>query len=637
MSNQHIVIGTAGHIDHGKTTLIKGLTGIETDTTAEEKRRGVSINLGFAYLDLPDGQRIGIVDVPGHERFVKNMLAGVAGINLVLLVIDANEGIMPQTREHLDILQLLGVKDFIVVLTKVGTVEEDLRQLVVEDIRETLSHTALADAPLIETDAVLGIGMAALKSEIYRRVTSIEKSLNESEPRLNIDRVFSVKGHGTIVTGTLIDGSLKVGADLVVYPSAKKTKIRSIQVHESAQEEAFAGQRTALNLTKLSLGDLKRGDVITVKNNVTPTWMIDVKLRALPSAERPLGLWNRVHIHLGTKEVLGRVVPLGAADIPPGGEGYVQLRLEEQVAVKQGDHLILRSYSPTVTIAGGIVLEANAEKHRRYNQDILESLHVKESGDFNLVLLDYLNKQAGFVTAKTMADYLNTSSLKINQSLETLLAKKKVVQVNQTFISSCQLKEISSAIYELLQDYHQKFPLRSGMSLEEVRSRFELRQREVEAILLLLEGQGVVKRSQGSIKLASFSVIFSAEQQAIKKRIETTLLEAGLAPPSLAELLANDPAATAVLETLVGDSVYYLNQETVIHMTVYHSALAQVQSFLAAHGTMTLGEFRDMMHTSRKYSKMFLEHLDELNVTKRLEDSRVLVEYEGLSMRKVME
>ncbi len=527
MSNQHIVIGTAGHIDHGKTTLIKGLTGIETDTTAEEKRRGVSINLGFAYLDLPDGQRIGIVDVPGHERFVKNMLAGVAGINLVLLVIDANEGIMPQTREHLDILQLLDVKEFIVVFTKVGTVEEDLRQLVVEDIRETLSPTVLADAPLIETDAVLGVGMAALKSEIYRRVTSIEKSLNESEPRLNIDRVFSVKGHGTIVTGTLIDGSLKVGADLVVYPSAKKTKIRSIQVHESAQEEAFAGQRTALNLTKLSLGDLKRGDVITVKNNVTPTWMIDVKLRVLPSAERPLGLWDRVHIHLGTKEVLGRVVPLGAADIPPGGEGYVQLRLEEQVAVKQGDHLILRSYSPMVTIAGGIVLEANAEKHRRYNQDILESLHVKESGDLTLVLLDYLNKQAGFVTVKTMADYLNTNSLKINQSLETLLAEKKVVQVNQTFIGSCQLKEISSAIYELLQDYHQKFPLRSGMSLEEVRSRFKLRQREVEAILLLLEEQGVVKRSQGSIKLASFSVVYSAEQQAIKKELRQLCLRQG--------------------------------------------------------------------------------------------------------------
>lgn len=626
MSTKNIVIGTAGHIDHGKTTLIKALTGIETDTTDEEKRRGLSINLGFAYLDLPEGERVGIVDVPGHERFVKNMLAGVAGINLVVLVIDANEGIMPQTREHLDILTLLGLKEFIIVLTKVGTVDQELRQLVLEEIQESLATTLLAEAPLVETDALLGIGLEELKTEIQRKVSAIKPTLNESEPRLNVDRAFSVKGHGTIVTGTLIDGPLRVGDELVVYPGDKKTKIRSIQVHESSQKQAFAGQRTALNLTKLSLADVKRGDVLTVKQNVEPTWMIDIKLTVLASADRALRIWDRVHLYLGTNEVLARVVPLGVEEITPGSQGYVQLRLEEQVAVKQGDHLILRSYSPMVTIAGGHVLEANAEKHRRYCQANLESLEVKESGDFAAVLLDYLNKQRGFVTAKSMADYLNTNLVKVNQVLDELRLEKKVMQVNQTFIGSRKLKAVSSDIYEFLQYYHQAQPLREGMSLEELRSRLTyLRQREVEAIVSLLMEQEVVKRRQSIIKLANFSVAFSEQQLRTKKRLETTLLEAGLTPPSLPDLLADEVGAQAVLNTLVGDSVYYLNQETVIHMKVYQSAVTQVRSYLEVNGSMTLGEFRDMMHTSRKYSKIFLEHLDDLRVTKRLEDSRVLV------------
>lgn len=627
MSTKNIVIGTAGHIDHGKTTLIKSLTGIETDTTHEEQQRGLSINLGFAYLDLPNGERIGIVDVPGHERFVKNMLAGVVGINLVLLVIDVNEGIMPQTREHLDILTLLGLKAFIIVLTKVRTVDSELRQLVLDDIRENLDGTSLAEASIIETDALSGLGLEELKAEIQRKVACIKPILNESEPRLNVDRVFSIKGHGTIVTGTLIDGALTVGDEVMVYPSNKKTKIRRIQVHETTQMQAYPGQRTALNLTKISLSEIKRGDVITLRGNVEPTWMIDVNLSVLSTADRPIGLWERVHVHLGTNEVLGRVVPLGLEEVRPGSEGYVQLRLEEQVAVKQGDRLILRSYSPIVTIAGGIVLEANAEKHRRYNQVILDSLAVKESGDFSAVLLDYLNKQRGFMTAKGMADYLNVNLAKVNQTLVELCAEKKVMPINQTFIGSSRLKEISLEIYELLEAYHQKFPLKSGMSIEEVRSRLgALRQREVEAILASLMTQKVIKQTNSTLRLANFSVAFSEHQQAIKKRIENTLLEAGLTPPSLPDLLENDPEAQGVLDTLIGESVYYLNQNTVIHLAVYQSAVSQVKSFLKVNGTMTLGEFRDMMHTTRKYSKIFLEHLDDLRVTKRLEDSRVLAE-----------
>lgn len=625
MSTKHIVIGTAGHIDHGKTTLIKALTGIETDTTAEEQQRGLSINLGFAYLDLPN-ERVGIVDVPGHERFVKNMLAGVAGINLVLLVIDANEGMMPQTKEHIDILTLLGIRHFIVVVTKVGTVDEELRELVLEDICESLRGTPLADAPIIQTDAVLGSGLEALKSEIQEQINVIKPTLNESEPRLNVDRVFSVKGHGTVVTGTLIDGRLAVGDELVIYPNEKKTKVRSIQVHESTQNCAYAGQRTALNLTKINVKEVKRGDVLTVKRNVEGAWMLDVKLTVLPSTEGGLQLWDRVHLHIGTNEVIGRVVPLGLESIAAGSQGFAQLRLEEQVAVKQGDHFILRSYSPVVTIAGGVVLEANASKHRRYHQPTLASLAVKESGDFGDVLLDYLETKAvGFVTAKMMAEYLNTTLDKVNAGLTTLLTDQQVISVNQTYIGKQRLAAFETKVQKLLKDYHQEHPLQPGMPLEECRSRMALRQREIEAIVGLLKEKRLIEIAGSTIRLANFSVAFTPKQEEIKDRLEKTLLEAALMPPSLPQLLGEEPEAAAVLDTLVGQTVYYLNQETVIHMAVYQSAIVQVNDFLARNSTMTLGEFRDMMQTSRKYAKVFLEHLDDLRITKRVEDCRVLV------------
>lgn len=625
MLTKNVVIGTAGHIDHGKTTLIKALTGIETDTTVEERQRGVSINLGFAYLDLQD-ERVGIVDVPGHERFVKNMLAGVTGINLVLLVIDANEGIMPQTKEHMDILTLLGIKNFIVAVTKITTVDEELRELVLEEIKTGLAKTPLVDAPIIETDALAGIGLEELKYEIQKKVAKIEPMLNQSQPRLNVDRTFSVKGHGTIVTGTLLDGSITVGDEVSIYPIGKRTRVRSIQVHETSQHQAFAGQRTALNLSKISLAEIKRGDVLTVKDNVTSTWMIDVKLSILPTTEMGISLWERVRLHIGTNEVLARVVPLGTEILLAGCDGFVQLRLEQQIAVKQGDHFILRSYSPMVTIAGGIVLEANAVKHRRYSQALLESLQVKESGDFAAVLLDCLNKKrTNFVTAKDLADYLNTTIATINDKLGELMQQHQIIKVNHTYISAQKLQEIGARVQELLRDYHQLHPLQQGMPLEEFRSRLALSQREAEAIVVLLKNQEQVETTQTAIRLVGFKVAFTAEQLEVKERIERTLLEAALMPPTLSELLDGEPEAAAVLETLIGDSVYYLNQETLVHMSVYQQAVKQVKEYLQKNETMTLGEFRDMLQTSRKYAKVFLEHLDDLHITKRMDDSRVLV------------
>lgn len=370
----NIVIGTAGHVDHGKTTLIKALTGIETDTTKEEKKRGMSINLGFAYLDLPNGQRVGIVDVPGHEKFIKNMVAGLPGINLVLLVIDAGEGVMPQTREHIDILTLLGVKNFLIVLTKVDTVDKELLELAVDDIRGQLADTPLADADIVETDAVSGKGIPELLSKIEEWTEKIPDTTADGKARLNVDRVFSVKGFGTVVTGTLLDSSVTVGDELTVYPSRKKTRIRSIQVHEEDVKRVTARHRTALNLANIAVDEIERGDVLSASDRLKPTWMLDVKVTCLRDAFAPIGLWDRVRLLVGTREVMARAVPIGTERIEPGKEGFLQLRLEmEQVVVKERDRFILRTYSPMHTIAGGEVLDAAPKKHRRFKAAVLEA------------------------------------------------------------------------------------------------------------------------------------------------------------------------------------------------------------------------------------------------------------------------
>jgi selenocysteine-specific elongation factor len=386
----NIVIGTAGHIDHGKTTLIKALTGIETDTTSEEKKRGMSINLGFAYLDLPNKKRVGIVDVPGHEKFIKNMVAGLPGINLVLLVIDAAEGIMPQTKEHIDILTLLGIRDYLIVLTKVDTVDPDLKELVVDDIREQLADTPLAEADLIETDAVTGTGIKELLAKIQEHSEEAQERTASGSARLNVDRVFSVKGFGTVVTGTLLDGSINAGDDLYLYPSQKKTRVRNIQVHETDVKSAQPGQRTALNLANIATDEIQRGDVLSVSEKLEDTWMLDVKVTCLPEVEGGIGLWDRVRLLVGTREVMARTVPLGVDWIGPGEDGFLQLRLEEQVAVKERDRFILRTYSPMHTIAGGEVLDAAPHKHRRFKVEILESLKAKEEGSLDELIADFM-------------------------------------------------------------------------------------------------------------------------------------------------------------------------------------------------------------------------------------------------------
>lgn len=622
----NIVIGTAGHIDHGKTTLIKALTGIETDTTSEEKKRGMSINLGFAYLDLPNNKRVGIVDVPGHEKFIKNMVAGLPGINLVLLVIDAAEGIMPQTKEHIDILTLLGIREFLLVLTKVDTVDPELKELVVEDIRDQLADTPLADAELIETDAVTGTGIKELLATIQTHSEEVQERSGSGSARLNVDRVFSVKGFGTVVTGTLLDGSVNAGDDLYLYPSQKKTRIRNIQVHETDVKSAQAGQRTALNLANIATDEIQRGDVLSVSEKLEDTWMLDVKVTCLPEVETGIGLWDRVRLLVGTREVMARTVPLGVDWIGPGEDGFLQLRLEEQVAVKERDRFILRSYSPMHTIAGGEVLDAAPHKHRRFKVEILESLKAKEEGSLDELIADFMvNKKQPFTKEKELQEYLGAEKEEIQPILAEMVAADRVMETKVGYLAQASYQKLAEQATEILSSYHKQYRLRFGMPIEEFRSRMRggLAEKEISTLIALLKAD-LVKEANDRLALQTFDVVFNSYQQAAKEKIEQTLAKNGFTPVKKEDLFGLDKNAEEVLEALNGDTVVFLTHEYVLLGTVFDQAVKVIQDTITAHGQMTLGDFRDLTDSSRKSSMLILEYMDKQGITKRVENYRVL-------------
>ena len=624
----NIVIGTAGHIDHGKTTLIKALTGIETDTTSEEKKRGMSINLGFAYLDLPNKKRVGIVDVPGHEKFIKNMVAGLPGINLVLLVIDAAEGIMPQTKEHIDILTLLGIRDYLIVLTKVDTVDPDLKELVVDDIREQLADTPLAEADLIETDAVTGTGIKELLAKIQEHSEEAQERTASGSARLNVDRVFSVKGFGTVVTGTLLDGSINAGDDLYLYPSQKKTRVRNIQVHETDVKSAQPEQRTALNLANIATDEIQRGDVLSVSEKLEDTWMLDVKVTCLPEVEGGIGLWDRVRLLVGTREVMARTVPLGVDWIGPGEDGFLQLRLEEQVAVKERDRFILRTYSPMHTIAGGEVLDAAPHKHRRFKVEILESLKAKEEGSLDELIADFMiNKKQPFTKEKELLEYLGVGKEELQPILTEMLTAGRVIETKVGYLAQTSYQKLVEQATEILSAYHKQYRLRYGMPLEEFRSRMRgvLAEKEISALILLMKVD-LVKEANDKIALADFEVSFNKYQQAAKEKIEQTLAKNGYTPVKKEELFDLDKNAEEVLEALNGDTAVFLTHEFGLLGKVFDQSVGLIQKYIAEHGKMTLGDFRDLTDSSRKSSMLILEYMDKQGITKRVENYRVLGE-----------
>ena len=472
---KNIIIGTAGHVDHGKTALIKALTGIETDRIKEEKKRGITIELGFAYLDLPDGEKAGIIDVPGHEKFVKNMLAGAGGIDLALLVIAADEGFMPQTREHLGILSLLNIPEGIIVITKKDMVDEDWLEIVCDDIRNEVKGTFLENAQMIPVSSYTGEGIEELKQAIFQLIDQKTQIKNLDVPfRIPIDRIFSVEGFGTVITGTLIEGKMKIGDPVTIYPSRIESRIRNLQVHSHDVEEAYAGQRVAVNLAGLKKSDLNKGDVVAVPDSMHTTMMIDIKLTILKDCEREILNATRLHLYHGARDVLCKVVLLDRDSISAGESCYAQLRLEEEIAVKTGDRFVLRFYSPLETIGGGVILDSNPFKHKRNDPQVLESLNIKENGSdkekISAALKDYSSR---FETLSFLQVQTAIPKEQFDQQIQKLIKDKTAFRINDNVvIHSDYLSHLKDTAVKMLTAYHEENPLRDGMKRDEFRSKF---------------------------------------------------------------------------------------------------------------------------------------------------------------------
>lgn len=625
---KNVIIGTAGHIDHGKTTLIKALTGRETDTLAEEKKRGISINLGFTYFDLPSNKRAGIVDVPGHEKFIKNMLAGASGLDMVLLVVAADEGVMPQTVEHMDILTFLNIKKGMIVLTKSDTVEEDFRELVKEDIREKVKGTFLEDAEIIEVDSISKKGLDNLINKIDKMTDEIEDKNLETPARLNIDRVFSIKGFGTVVTGTLIEGKISIDDDLVIYPKELKTKIRSIQVHGEGVETAYAGQRTAINISNVKVEEINRGDVLASPHSLEEAMMLDVRLSVVKHTDAGLKHWDRLRLYHGTREILCRAVPLEVEEIMPGESGLVQLRLEESIVAKKGDKFVVRRYSPMETIGGGIVIDTNPRKHKRFDTNIIEALKIKEKGELSDILEAYLkNNSRNYPNIKEIMSYSGESEDNIKRSLEKLIEQDKVICINNMYMHINQYNTLKEKAESELQAYHKKFRLREGMLKEEVRSKVEskFKTRDFDVLLDLFINDDLIKVNGNFVSLKKFNVVFNEKQTKIKNEIEKILNNAGLNNIyAIEDITNNKKEYEEVLESLIGNTVVRIEDSYLMSSKVYNDAKEKLIKYLEENKEITLGDYRDLVNSSRKNCMIILEDFDRNKITKRVENKRVL-------------
>jgi selenocysteine-specific elongation factor len=626
---KNIIIGTAGHIDHGKTTLIKALTGRNTDRWEEEQRRGITIDLGFTYFDLPSGDRAGIIDVPGHEKFINNMVAGVVGMDMVLLVIAADEGIMPQTREHVDILRLLGIEKSVIVLNKCDLVDADWLELVEEEVREEMKGTFLADAPVVPVSAATGEGIEELIRVIdhMTRDEVIAKDIH-TIPRLPVDRAFSLSGFGTIITGTLVSGMLTKDDVLAMYPAGKECKIRSIQVHGEDKDTCYAGQRVAINLSNIKKNEIKRGYVLAPKNSMKNTDLLDVKLEVLDSSERILTNRTRLHFFTGTSEVLCRAVLLDKEELGPGESGYVQLRLEEEVAVRRGDKFIVRFYSPMETIGGGAILEPNPTLKKRFQKSAIEELARKESGSSaDVIELHVRQRGDALITVAELAKLTALTAAEVEADVASLEEQGLVCvfpMKKDTYIWHMDAgREAVHALTEALKAYEQKYPYRYGMKKAEIQMTYfkEVKRNVFDSIIALLEEEGVVRRVDEFLCTPEYEVLKDAVYERVKDLLLETFARAGYDFAWYSEIDFGDvPRETAddILTILieeeqvvkVADDMYTLKKNM-------DEAKAVILEELKENPIITIAQVRDLFSTSRKSAKPILEYMDSIKVTKK--------------------
>ena len=625
---KNVILGTAGHIDHGKTTLIKALTGRETDNLKEEKQRGISINLGFTYFDLPSKKRVGIVDVPGHEKFIKNMLAGACGIDIVLLVIAADEGVMPQTIEHLDILNYLDVKKGIIVLTKCDLVDEEFIELVKDDVREKTKGLFIEGAPIVEVDSVSRRGLDELVQKIDEISEDIEEKKTDAPSRMSIDRVFSLKGFGTIVTGTLIEGKISVDDEMTIYPSEKKVKVRNLQVHGCDVKTAYAGQRTAINLSNIKVSEIQRGDVIAQTGSVEESMMIDVNISLVEHCKKSLKHWDRIRIFHGTKQILCRIVPLNEDEIQYGESGYAQLRLEEKIVAKKGDRFIIRSYSPMDTIGGGVIIDTAPKKHKIYDESVIEALKIKEKGELRDILEEYLKLNlSNYITLKELVSYTGEKEEYVKEGLNALIDENKVFCVNKYYLHISHYQKLKEKVIEILTKYHKQYRLRNGILKEELRSKVDnsLKVKDMDVILNKMVEEKDIKVQDNLVSNYDFEVKFNQKQLSIKKEIEDKSRKNGLNSLMTKDDICNkNKFYEEVLEALTGETIQKLDDAYYIDKKVYENVKKDLLEYLNKNKEITVAQFRDITKSNRKISIVMLEHFDRNRITKRVEDKRIL-------------
>ncbi len=645
MDTKTIIIGTAGHIDHGKTALVKALTGIDTDRLKEEKERGITIELGFAHLSLPSGQQVGVVDVPGHERFVKNMVAGAMGMDLVVLVVAADEGIMPQTTEHLEICQLLGVKKGLVVLTKKDLVEQEWLEMVTEDISDFVSGTFLEDAPVLAVSSTTGEGLDEFLRVLDETISEVVPRAPVGPYRLPVDRVFSVKGFGTVVTGTSISGQIRLGDEVSIYPKGMTARIRGIQIHGKDAREAHPGMRTALNLQGVDKEDVSRGDVAATPGSLHASCLVDLNFLYLASSGRPLRHRSPVRFHVGTAEVIGRVL-LQGDELVPGSESYIQIMLKEPVAVLSGDHYVIRSYSPVRTIGGGRILHPVPRRRKRTRPALWAELDILARGG-PADIIGYHLERAG-VRGLLRSEIAMRSSIygkRLARELDSLLSSRKVVCFEgegQRLIHGKVYGILKERALSILETFHHDNPLVRGLSKEELRSRLfsaagvtgpvfqSTNQRLFQMLLTDLVKSGKVAHEKDLVRLSTHHVTLGDEEEEIRRELELIFKRAGFQPPfredAIGRMAGRKEAAGTIFDLMVREGVLVrLKEDLYFHHSILDRVKDMVICFIKDHGELGINEFRDLAGgLSRKYMIPLLEYLDNRRVTIRIGDKRKL-------------
>ncbi|GAP11422.1 selenocysteine-specific translation elongation factor SelB [Bellilinea caldifistulae] len=627
------VIGTAGHVDHGKSTLIEVLTGINPDRLKEEILREMTIDLGFAWMELPGGVEVGIVDVPGHRDFIENMLAGVGGIDAVLFVIAADEGVMPQTREHLLILDILQIQRGVIALTKIDLIEDpEWLTLVESEIRDAVEHTCLASAPIVPVSAKTGEGLLELRQSLSECLQETPPKADLGRPRLPVDRVFSLTGFGTIVTGTLQDGSLKVGDEIEVLPRGLRGRIRGLQTHKRKEETAKPGRRTAVNISGINTEQIQRGDVISLPGLYSPTQRVDALLRVASGIESALQHNMEIKFFHATSEVIGRLRLLGSDELKAGEEGWVQIEFRQPVVVAKGDRYILRRPSPPETLGGGLILEAHSpRRYKRFAPEVLERLKGLSTGDPLGVMVQII-QQAGFLTEKEVFQAARLDAQLAQEVLQGLLESNRVVVVGEESSRSGLNRWLTTRkifnreqerLVDLVRDFHQQSPLKRGIPREALKNRAGLPPKVFQSLYQgLLNEQRLVEENL-IVRLPQHTIRFSPPQERLVHQLMVQFSASPYNPPTVRDCcaLVGDEIFQALVDR--GDLIQ-VSAEVVFRADTYQEMLAEVKAMIRQHGSITVAQFRDRFSTSRKYALPFLEHLDQRRITVRDGDSRKL-------------